>query len=129
MPTLVRSVATLDHPRIRGEHVNFGTTSQPMNGIIPAYAGSTPRLPKSAATERGSSPHTRGALFRSVAYRFAGLDHPRIRGEHSVAAKSECSKRWDHPRIRGEHAEHLGLRINLVGIIPAYAGSTGCRGF
>ena len=70
-----------DHPRIRGEHrekpkptgvdpgssphtrgAPFGGVSAPgMQGIIPAYAGST-------RVGKGGQPH--------------GRDHPRIRGEH-----------------------------------------------
>ena len=51
----------------------------------------------------GSSPHTRGA--RPCAYSFRLY----IR---------------DHPRIRGEHLDLLLVRGQVVGIIPAYAGST-----
>ena len=77
----------LDHPRIRGEHdqllggddegrgssphtrgaLRFGGVEIDAPGIIPAYAGSTPRRS--------------GPLFR-------GADHPRIRGEHSKTASN-----------------------------------------
>ena len=71
--------------------------------IIPAYAGST--APGSAIADGilGSSPHTRGAHLDSN-------------------TDGDCSK--DHPRIRGEHRPRHLEDQNPVGIIPAYAGST-----
>ena len=134
--------APWDHPRIRGEHLLDGR-GKPRNegssphtrgalhsrarrvqehGIIPAYAGSTPRpgagqspaadhprirgehIVKSGVilTTRGSSPHTRGALiiFRSVAA-FEGII-PAYAGSTDFDALAETFYP-DHPRIRGEH--------------------------
>ena len=79
--------------------------SEPVDGIIPAYAGSTPRVYPDERTATGSSPHTRGALQPHRTARAVTGDHPRIRGEHRP------------PGPRG--TVH-------VGIIPAYAGSTIC---
>ena len=95
-----------------------------MAGIIPAYAGST----------------VVGYLERRI-----GQDHPRIRGEHDAvaieidrltgssphtrgaptacSASTGCEK--DHPRIRGEHTLMPPILVWDIGIIPAYAGSTG----
>ena len=92
-----------DHPRIRGEHdvapyVGFGRV-----GIIPAYAGSTHAFMTASRNPSGSSPHTRGAPLLAVGNVEIRRDHPRIRGEHSVA---------------------LVLNVDALGIIPAYAGST-----
>ena len=56
----------------------------------------------------GSSPHTRGA--RNLRQRPPVL-------------------RADHPRIRGEHEERAAGEVGAVGIIPAYAGSTGVARF
>ena len=152
-----------DHPRIRGEHVlrnnifeSQGGSSPHTRGaperaggppaaqrIIPAYAGSTGRGPR--------TPHT-------------CKDHPRIRGEHQLAGQQVVPGVWiipayagstrlrgipisslrDHPRIRGEHrraatpapltpgsSPHTrgarprpGPAKARRGIIPAYAGST-----
>ncbi len=111
-----------DHPRIRGEH-----------------DVQTP----SAATFQGSSPHTRGARAFALAQRdevgiipaYAGST-PRSRGASAPS--------WDHPRIRGEHYRGGGVAAGqegssphtrgapiadftattILGIIPAYAGST-----
>ena len=112
-----------DHPRIRGEHLTLQSTRQTQAGssphtrgapiadamaasvtrIIPAYAGSTSPAILAGAVVLGSSPHTRGAQ------RLANATE-RIDG--------------DHPRIRGEHKEPRDFLHTLVGIIPAYAGST-----
>ena len=77
-----------DHPRIRGEHSTSGDAlcmkvgSSPhtrgalvllaldplAEGIIPAYAGSTPEDPRHGDGVDGSSPHTRGAQRRSAIF-------------------------------------------------------------
>ena len=111
-----------DHPRIRGEHLRGDRTPRPGRGssphtrgaptcrppgttrprIIPAYAGST------------ASPPSTGVALK---------DHPRIRGEHPLAAS-----RWgfcvgSSPHTRG--APDFGSSWRCArGIIPAYAGST-----
>ena len=112
-----------DHPRIRGEHIvawmakHEGDGSSPhtrgaqaadskllhSNGIIPAYAGSTPGDTRSSAREP---------------------DHPRIRGEHAALASQAHSIAGSSPHTRGAHRRHRG-RGRGLGIIPAYAGSTG----
>ena len=80
-----------------------GCAARP-GGIIPAYAGSTTMDGKARQMRTGSSPHTRGARTTRSLCGVLSRDHPRIRGEHSTpcAAHQRC-----------------------LGIIPAYAGSTG----
>ena len=51
-----------DHPRIRGEHALVRVHPPAADGIIPAYAGSTSVGKLIFSADRGSSPHTRGAL-------------------------------------------------------------------
>ena len=112
-----------DHPRIRGEHyavtivVRDGQGSSPhtrgapnlhpkndnVRGIIPAYAGST--------TGR------RLAVWQ-------GADHPRIRGEHIHPIVGFGFVPGSSPHTRGARFDGAGPRGGL-GIIPAYAGSTG----
>ena len=112
-----------DHPRVCGEH---GSAPSPMyrrmgpsprmrgarvhevrgglaDGIIPAYAGSTP------ACRAG------GRWCR---------DHPRVCGEHGGAAEYKGSHWGSSPRMRGALLSNRGISADL-GIIPAYAGSTG----
>ena len=95
-----------DHPRIRGEHQVVHAQRAEARGIIPAYAGSTMSASLSSTSYPGSSPHTRGAPV-------------------SVPPRARASR--DHPRIRGEHGCLVGGLGCLLGIIPAYAGSTFCR--
>ena len=112
-----------DHPRIRGEHA-----------FLEAYC----------LTPRGSSPHTRGARRLGAPLRgpqriipaYAGStapfgspsnpdpDHPRIRGEHPIAAKPDNLVMGSSPHTRGAPSS-LHTFVPHSGIIPAYAGSTG----
>ena len=111
--------------------------------IIPAYAGSTPVGRVAEMREAGSSPHTRGAQPLFLAKRrdhriipaYAGStdparqaapgrqDHPRIRGEHPIAAKPDNLVMGSSPHTRGA-LPHLRLHVRHHRIIPAYAGST-----
>ena len=111
-----------DHPRIRGEHMprmnpeEKGTGSSPHtrgarprrcagrspDGIIPAYAGST---------------HPLGFALQT------GADHPRIRGEHPAIGRRSGGPRGSSPHTRGAQVV-VGPVTTLLGIIPAYAGST-----
>ena len=111
-----------DHPRIRGEHKEYTV---------------------SRSRKAGSSPHTRGARARRRCSRlllriipaYAGStkptpwmgrpwrDHPRIRGEHPIAAKPDNLVMGSSPHTRG--APDDGAQFGRCsGIIPAYAGST-----
>ena len=112
-----------DHPRIRGEHCDAvhiprrhhgssphtrgarecGESDVSGAGIIPAYAGSTGHL-------------LAGSAFPQ--------DHPRIRGEHAHRWRTGFYGRGSSPHTRGAPVL-LGIPAPPVGIIPAYAGSTG----
>ena len=70
--------------------------------IIPAYAGSTTQTVVSVKRWQ---------------------DHPRIRGEHSCSSWPCASCRGSSPHTRGAPAAGAG-GFQLIGIIPAYAGST-----
>ena len=149
-------------PHTRGAHA--GARALLLGGgIIPAYAGSTPSsgasLPRCTDhprirgehvagrsdphEERGSSPHTRGALYGGprltvqgrIIPAYAGStassllesrerqDHPRIRGEHVAGRSDPHEERGSSPHTRG--ALYGGPRLTVQGrIIPAYAGST-----
>ena len=58
----VRAARKWDHPRIRGEHHAPVLHAVALEGIIPAYAGSTITMSYTTCVNVGSSPHTRGAL-------------------------------------------------------------------
>ena len=111
-----------DHPRIRGEHgphrlihaLDAGSSphtrgarvqrlqGRRLEGIIPAYAGST-RGPGKAVAPGG--------------------DHPRIRGEHMNDDVRFNVDGGSSPHTRGARSTTLP-DPNRKGIIPAYAGST-----
>ena len=95
-----------DHPRIRGEH----------------------RVVDQLGDVRGgSSPHTRGALFKTKLLPRQPWDHPRIRGEHEIPVRPQARVDGSSPHTRG--APGGGVRAEACrGIIPAYAGSTRCSG-
>ena len=111
-----------DHPRIRGEHIrakaydpnrsgssphtrgarHLEIAVDPIQRIIPAYAGSTVTVYSFVASAK---------------------DHPRIRGEHSICLKFCHLTMGSSPHTRGAHPRQ-GLRSEPQRIIPAYAGST-----
>ena len=156
-----------DHPRIRGEHqcagIHLGERSGssphtrgarprpvlqcPVDGIIPAYAGSTrisqdpcdanrdhPRIrgehtvfANQVARTKGSSPHTRGARAVAPAGSRAVRDHPRIRGEHRRTPDRRVAPCGSSPHTRGAPGCCRGCPSRRR-IIPAYAGSTTAPG-
>ena len=117
--------ASAAHPRLRGEHERASSVARMGGGLIPAYAGSTtdtagatvipgahPRLRGEhgnltvfATDNQGSSPLTRGALMRCLTVPHAPGSSPLTRGAPANIAR----------------------RIDGVGLIPAYAGSTASR--
>ena len=118
----------------------------PTKRIIPAYAGSTTGALDASHYAAGSSPHTRGARRHSRGARrgswiipaYAGStiatcflrspnsDHPRIRGEHSICGRRRPRSWGSSPHTRGAQPFYFAFRV-MMGIIPAYAGSTSWR--
>ena len=114
-----------DHPRIRGEHrfvrprpgsragssphtrgaLGLRVPSVRVNGIIPAYAGST-----YGPTRSGRRPS----------------DHPRIRGEHRNLRFPASALIGSSPHTRGAPPRCFDMHVRER-IIPAYAGSTPLR--
>ena len=129
-------------PHTRGAHERHVVIYE-CGRIIPAYAGSTQRAPDLHGPGPGSSPHTRGAHPRPHPIRhpariipaYAGstgtapsdppskADHPRIRGEHPLAMKTNLLPMGSSPHTRGAREHAAGVE-GPGGIIPAYAGST-----
>ena len=125
MDDKIAGIEVGDHPRVCGEHVtkaipkDVDTGSSPRmrgapvgelrvraaDGIIPAYAGST-RLSLVVRRPRG--------------------DHPRVCGEHCSLVSAVSIGRGSSPRMRGARGEG-GKGARLLGIIPAYAGSTNLK--
>ena len=114
-----------DHPRIRGEHVN--TRSSPLRpmGSSPHTRGA-PRETREDKPDDGIIPAYAGSTVSCLLLVESAGDHPRIRGEHSSSARSSCSLMGSSPHTRGAPGFRLD-NVYKVGIIPAYAGSTGHR--
>ena len=88
-------------PRMRGTRFKCARQSS-TTGIIPAYAGNTPKR-------------------RSVAPR--SRDHPRVCGEHRPAISKLTRALGSSPRMRGTRYRMV-FATPVCGIIPAYAGNT-----
>ena len=111
-----------DHPRIRGEHWTVSTPSASVtgssphsrgalsredrsavgDGIIPAFAGSTPEAPRLREHDRGSSPHSRGARKGPQPEGHGPGIIPACAGSTGPVA-AQRRRVGDHPRMRGEH--------------------------
>ena len=111
-----------DHPRIRGEHGRGDGVLLPARGSSPHTRGA-PRMHDADLRQARIIPAYAGStrLIRRVVS--APRDHPRIRGEHSIAART-VSRSWgSSPHTRGARGQAL-RRLGPRRIIPAYAGST-----
>ena len=94
-------LVTGSSPHTRGARLREAS-AQGLHGIIPAYAGSTPRATQTLTTR---------------------WDHPRIRGEHVHRPNQRHGAWGSSPHTRGARHE-VTRRRRPLGIIPAYAGST-----
>ena len=95
-----------DHPRIRGEHHGFDHEATRDDGIIPAYAGSTPPY---------------GLNFMGKE------DHPRIRGEHSDSDMAKLKEEGSSPHTRGAPCEVAWKSPRTLGSSPHTRGALRCR--
>ena len=129
-------------PRMRGAHPH-GPESAVHVGIIPAYAGSTTGHPHGHGSHEdhprvcgehcpplfshritmGSSPRMRGARYEQPRHGGDGRDHPRVCGEHAQIDEMRPKALGSSPRMRGALGCDV-VAVKLLGIIPAYAGST-----
>ena len=96
---------TRDHPRGCGEHPIHRMTGTAIEG---------------------SSPRMRGARRQCDGGQSFTVDHPRGCGEHVAALRGYAKEGGSSPRMRGAHMQSASSNT-CVGIIPADAGSTGCR--
>ena len=95
-------------------------------GIIPAYAGSTLSDPGYPGCGGGGGiiPAYAGSTRAGSSTPAPPSDHPRIRGEHPLTASRSIKRCGSSPHTRGAPGRRLALELS-IGIIPAYAGSTG----
>ena len=113
---------TSDHPRIRGEHVLDQLADAAAHGSSPHTRGARGTLPASRAGPR-IIPAYAGSTPDPAPVRWAGRDHPRIRGEHELVESPPHDHAGSSPHTRGAPG-YAPSQIPGDGIIPAYAGST-----
>ena len=112
------------------------------DGIIPAYAGSTPvhvsptmlkrdhprvcgehlRSSRALMVGEGSSPRMRGALIVITSIELVERIIPAYAGSTSTTTDG-TSCRWDHPRVCGEHAFRIYATANRSGSSPRMRGA------
>ncbi len=110
-----------DHPRIRGEHTAVSAGGSRVWGSSPHTRGAPPP-PHFQLTYRGIIPAYAGSTRIDSDLWLLQRDHPRIRGEHGLP--------YTEPVMSGSSPHTRGARVvpcrpeGMLGIIPAYAGST-----
>ena len=114
-----------DHPRIRGEHSSWSIFESYGQGSSPHTRGA-PTAARPRFWRRGIIPAYAGSTAPRRTGRFGRTDHPRIRGEHRILKKGLSLYGGSSPHTRGALI-HTEDRIDVTGIIPAYAGSTSSR--
>ena len=102
----LRDRSRADHPRIRGEHIKISVT---------------------ADTQKGSSPHTRGARGASDSIPVDRRIIPAYAGSTNAKSKWLSPSTGSSPHTRGARHFH-SFSPFFPRIIPAYAGSTSTIG-
>ena len=111
-----------DHPRVCGEHARNA-----WNGVV--SWGSSPRVRgtlvafRADAHEHGIIPACAGNTAWPVPSMILSRDHPRVCGEHVIAASVACILAGSSPRVRGTLNPNTP-EVDQTGIIPACAGNT-----
>ena len=116
--------ANEDHPRIRGEHALESELAAELTGSSPHTRGA-PRRSASRRSYQGIIPAYAGSTLPMATRGLGRRDHPRIRGEHGRGSMTASRCVGSSPHTRGALIVNA-LDERLAGIIPAYAGSTGC---
>ena len=109
---------------MRGEHTAVKLMTDLDLGIIPACAGSTRFFPVITNSALGSSPHARGAPCTTYWQSIGWGDHPRMRGEHQRLARNGEDVLGIIPACAGSTVLAQAGAVRAGGIIPACAGST-----
>ena len=111
-----------DHPRMCGEHLKARYPRCPARGSSPHVRGA-PDHKRSGRRRLGIIPACAGSTIRLMIPPSSVRDHPRMCGEHFLAACGLNQQRGSSPHVRGA-PPHNRLRRRSRGIIPACAGST-----
>ena len=111
-----------DHPRVRGEHAFYFGRQFLEEGSSPRSRGALgeKRVP---IKQRGIIPAFAGSTVSADRSGWSTWDHPRVRGEHAQFIMAGSAIMGSSPRSRGALSRPL-LCGPLLGIIPAFAGST-----
>ncbi len=113
-----------DHPRVRGEHRWGGWICRPPSGSSPRARGA-PNAPAGLVMTGRIIPACAGSTSRNAPRPRSAEDHPRVRGEHRVAATGSLPQPGSSPRARGARRPPRPPP-RCCRIIPACAGSTPC---
>ena len=111
-----------DHPRIRGEHILVTPLQCFLHGSSPHTRGAR-GTGQPGALDRRIIPAYAGSTDDGALHRDAVGDHPRIRGEHPSTSGQVGGDAGSSPHTRGA-LRFRRVVLELVRIIPAYAGST-----
>ena len=99
---LINNQSARDHPRIRGNHRNFGANNYDILGS-PPHTREPPQIQRRARRRYRITPAYAGTT-RRINNALSDLqDHPRIRGNHKLSESELNNLTVDHPRIRGNH--------------------------
>ena len=107
---------------MRGEHLFTGYINRVKGGSSPHARGARngKKIPSSTA---GIIPACAGSTAARIASTKSTRDHPRMRGEHLVAAGEERTREGSSPHARGALLLDR-MTFDNARIIPACAGST-----
>ena len=97
------SMNTWDHPRMRGEHSTLISTARSNRGSSPHTRGAR-RAPNRRYQTVRIIPAYAGSTTSKARMSAASRDHPRIRGEHSTRRSRLTRLRGSSPHTRGAHA-------------------------
>ena len=114
------------HPRSRGEHQGLGAQEGNPPGSSPLTRGAHPSA-QDVLKFHGLIPAHAGSTSQPARTQQNTGAHPRSRGEHAVSGRSCLLLEGSSPLTRGARLAHRVGHAPL-GLIPAHAGSTGCRG-
>ena len=121
-PRSCSTVAVRDHPRIRGEHLAPGTSETRQKGSSPHTRGAL-SIANSCGGRARIIPAYAGSTSACLCLSISSRDHPRIRGEHVPTVRAAHVFWGSSPHTRGAHARGIQEPFDAR-IIPAYAGST-----
>ena len=111
-----------EHPRMRGEKVNFTTDDMTWTGSPPHTRGKEDELAR-ADRGVGITPAYAGKSIRRQLPKSAAWDHPRIRGEKFDLSDLFKAILGSPPHTRGKVGDWHNRRVD-EGITPAYAGKS-----